>query len=409
MILSFLLSTGLAAGLVNSSHGLALRTARLAHRDLARAIPAWARRYNMNCSGCHLAAVPRLNATGIRFKWAGYRMPEDIGEDVQVQQVANYVAVRSKVRYEYAKTQGEPAEQSGFNLADASLFYAGPFGRNFGGYFELAKEDESVEFGAQVVMVWGKERSHGGFRIGQTHMLLNSGLAGLDRPIGIAAPTPVANPVTAALPVSFGGDQAGVEAFYVVGRNRFSMQFLGGNQLGADGVTRAGKTKDVVFSNQLLLDGQGSGVMGSAYFGSVSEVDVQAPDRNARFWRLALTANKVVNRFEALGGLVLGKDLNLPVGGSAGFTTSSTRGFGYWFSAQYTAPAPTLTLFGRFEFVDPDTRAALDGNRRWVVGSVLPVNLPEYLRFAVEYRRDIPQAIEALRRSNLALELMLTF
>ena len=28
------------------------------------AIPAWARRYNMNCSGCHYPAVPRLNEIG---------------------------------------------------------------------------------------------------------------------------------------------------------------------------------------------------------------------------------------------------------------------------------------------------------------------------------------------------------
>lgn len=26
-------------------------------------IPAWARKYNMNCSGCHYPAAPRLNAT----------------------------------------------------------------------------------------------------------------------------------------------------------------------------------------------------------------------------------------------------------------------------------------------------------------------------------------------------------
>ena len=41
----------------------------------ASALPAWARRYNVNCSHCHAPAVPRLNATGIRFRWAGYRMP----------------------------------------------------------------------------------------------------------------------------------------------------------------------------------------------------------------------------------------------------------------------------------------------------------------------------------------------
>src|SRR6266540_7090048 len=47
-------------------------------------IPAWARKYNMNCSGCHYPAAPRLNATGIKFRWAGYRMPDAIGENVDV-------------------------------------------------------------------------------------------------------------------------------------------------------------------------------------------------------------------------------------------------------------------------------------------------------------------------------------
>ena len=42
----------------------------------AHAIPAWARKYNMNCSGCHYPVVPQLNGDGLAFKWAGYRRPE---------------------------------------------------------------------------------------------------------------------------------------------------------------------------------------------------------------------------------------------------------------------------------------------------------------------------------------------
>ena len=50
----------------------------------SKVIPAWARRYNANCSMCHSPAVPRLNARGIQFKWAGYRLPEEIGEKAEV-------------------------------------------------------------------------------------------------------------------------------------------------------------------------------------------------------------------------------------------------------------------------------------------------------------------------------------
>src|SRR6266545_6772124 len=67
-------------------------------------IPAWARKYNMNCSGCHYPAPPRLNATGQRFKWAGYRMPEEVGEQVDVERIQNYLAAAGEVTYEYEKT-----------------------------------------------------------------------------------------------------------------------------------------------------------------------------------------------------------------------------------------------------------------------------------------------------------------
>ena len=61
---------------------IATYTSRRATRTL---IPAWARKYNMNCSGCHYPAPPRLNATGMRFKWAGYRMEDDFNETVSVE------------------------------------------------------------------------------------------------------------------------------------------------------------------------------------------------------------------------------------------------------------------------------------------------------------------------------------
>src|SRR6266571_2484342 len=82
---------------------------------LARAharIPAWARKYNMNCSGCHYPAPPRLNATGQRFKWAGYRMPEDFGDKVNVEKLQNYVAGHGVVQFEWTKTEGQPANNA---------------------------------------------------------------------------------------------------------------------------------------------------------------------------------------------------------------------------------------------------------------------------------------------------------
>lgn len=404
-VASLLLTVGLATG----RGGLSAHTASLSLHAHAGSIPAWARKYNMNCSGCHYPVAPRLNATGVRFRWAGYRMPEEIGEEAKVEQVSNYIAVRGRFGYVYDKATGEAAEQNNFALEDVSLFYGGAFGKNLGGFLELTRDAEEVEAGAQVLGVWGKERTHGGFRAGQTHMLLNSGIAGFDRPAGIAAPLALSGPVTGALPVSLGGDQAGVEVFYVVGRNRISGLVFGGSRLNDEGISRGGTTKDFVLSDQFLLDKNGSGITGSIYLGSVSGVDAADADAKSRFWRLALSASKIVQGFELQGGVVYGKDFDLPVGTGSPFTSPDNRGYGYWASGQYVVPGPALTFFGRYEFVDPDTKADQNGTRRFVLGSVLPVSLPEYLRLALEFRTDRPQDPSVPRRNNLAAQLMLSF
>lgn len=379
------------------------------HTSADRGIPPWARKYNMNCSGCHYPAPPRLNATGLMFRWAGYRMPEEIGEDQEMERVSNYLGTRARLQYVYQKASGVPATTSAFSLPDVTVFYAGPYGRNFGGFFEVAKEEDETEFGAQVIGVWGKERSHGGMRVGQTHMLLNAGVAGFDRPVGINAPTPLAGPVTGAIPISFGGDQTGLEAFYVRGSNRLSGLLFNSITLGEEGTTRK---KNFAVTDQFLLDSKGSGIIGTAYYGTVSGLDPAQEDLNSHFWRVGLSANKIISDFEALGGLVFGKDLDLPVGGLSPFITATNRGLGYWFSGQYYfggGKGPPLALFARYEFVDPDTDADDDANRRYVLGSVLPITLPEYLRLAAEYWLDDPQGPGVPKQNNIAAEVMLSF
>jgi hypothetical protein len=50
-----------------------------AFTNIARALPLFGRKYNMQCTSCHIAA-PRLNAFGMHFKQNGYRMPGAQGE-----------------------------------------------------------------------------------------------------------------------------------------------------------------------------------------------------------------------------------------------------------------------------------------------------------------------------------------
>ena len=371
-----------------------------------RGIPAWARKYNVNCSACHTPAIPRLNETGERFKWAGYRMPDELGEDVEVGKVQNYLAAGASAQYEWNKVEDEPTDISAFSLPAVTVFYAGPFGRHFSGFFEIEQGLEGeVERIAQVGGVWGKERSYGGVRLGQMHYLAEWGLAGLDRPIGISTPLALDEPVTGTVPFALGEHQLGAEAFYVLGGNRLSAQILNGvNAEGEGAVTDADNRKDFLVTDQLLVDSAGSGVQGVAYYGTITGLDPAFPDLNSHYWRLGLTANKVIRDFEILGAVIYGKDLDLPVGGS-------TKGVGTWVSGQYTfsrAAETPLTVFGRFEYDDPDTDVSDDANRRVVLGSVLPLNVPQYLRLALEYRRDMPQG-GLPKTNNVIGEIWLNF
>ena len=384
----------------------------------ASAIPAWARRYNVNCSHCHAPAVPRLNATGVRFRWAGYRMPEDIGQAANVEKVQNYLALRGRMSYAYAKTAGQPASENAFGTPDATIFYAGPFGKNFGAFFELERgAPDDIGLTAQVVGVWGTERNHGGFRAGQMHWSLESGLAGFDRPAGISDPLPVDDRVTAGVPFSFGAHEIGAEGFYVAGRNRIGVMVLNGfDPNGAGDMGDQDTKKDFVLTEQFLMDEAGSGITGIGYYGTMVGADPLAPTATSHYYRFGLSANKIVKNCEVSGTVVYGKDNDLPVVGGGAFATPKINGLGYFLYGGYTFqkrgtaddPGMPLTVFGRYEYADQNTDVSNDANRRFVAGGVLPVTLPEYLRLALEYTLVAPQG-GGPKQHGLAAEMMLNF
>jgi len=379
------------------------RTAAASHA----LIPAWSRKYNMNCSGCHYPAAPRLNATGIRFRWAGYRMPEEMGEKIDVNQLSNYIALRGRMRLDYSKTENQPASNS-FTFNDVTFFYAGALGRRFSAFIELEREPSGeVGLVSNILGIWGKENRYGGFRAGQMHWLQRDGVAGFDRPTGIRTPTPFGGRITGgtnAIPFNISTDQLGVEWFYVAGRNRLSAEVLNGIRPdGSGSPTDLDPEKDLVVIDQFLLDERGSGVNAMGYYGTVKGINVAEPTLRSHFMRIGLTANKIVNNFELLGGFAWGKDQDLPL------ATADIKGMGYWVSGQYMFAKSSLTLFGRYEFVDPNTDLTDNGTTRFVLGGVVPVGLPEYLRFALEGALDVPQASAALKRTGLTAELMLNF
>ena len=380
----------------------------------AHAIPAWARKYNMNCTGCHSPVVPRLNATGLTFKWAGYRMPDEIGDQMEVKKIEEYLAVRGIVRYSYAKTQGQETDLNSVEVPGASIFAAGPVGTNYGAFLEFERSpDASVDLIAQISGVWGKENAFGGVRAGQGHLIVGGAVAGFDRPTGILNPLALERPTTeSGIPFTFAGDLVGGEAFYVLGsRNRTSVQIVNGQVPGAgEGMSGPASTKmDWVVTNQLIWDAAGAGITAVGYFGRINGLDSARMNQVSRYSRLAASANKFIGPFEVVGGYVYSKDSRLPVSTTSVFTTPNLTGTAYWLTGQYSVPKNNLTFFGRYESLDPNRDATDDAIRRIVFGSVLPVNVPEYVRLGVEYFREMPQLLGSPRRHGLAAEAQIAF
>jgi hypothetical protein len=75
----------------------------------AEAIPAFARKYGMSCTACHVA-WPILNQEGQNFRDNGYRFK--LGKDDPVTQAPTYVplALRTTAAYQFTRTTNQPSD-----------------------------------------------------------------------------------------------------------------------------------------------------------------------------------------------------------------------------------------------------------------------------------------------------------
>lgn len=371
----------------------------------ARAIPAWSRKYGVPCSTCHYPAPPKLNGFGIRFRWAGYRMPGELGQDVAVDEVKNYIAVQGQAMYTLSRTGSAPA-QAPLSAGDAKLWYMGPLGKHYVGWFEFERApDATQQLGATVGGVWGNDRSFGGFRVGQGHFLWETGVAGFERNVALTdAPLPVEGRTTGGVPFVFSDDRTGAEAFYVTGSNRLSVQVL---EPLAGLSPAVNNHKDYALMDQVVVDQSGSGLEFTAIYGSVLGVDTSALGLRSTYWRIGASASHYVGNLELLGGLVLGRDASLPTGGGSPFTAASMRGTGYWLSGEYSVGQSPLTIYGRYEHANPNTAVSGLAASRVVLGGNLPLTMPQYLRVNLEYSLLAPQT--GPRTNTVATALSLAF
>ncbi|WP_447974726.1 hypothetical protein [Nitrospira sp. Kam-Ns4a] len=375
----------IAALLLVSIIGVVLATVRE-----SEAIPAWARKYNADCSMCHYPVIPRLNSFGQQFRRAGYRMPEEFNKEQDVTKVGDFLSVRLRTRFGY-ENKLDRVERTEFTLNDATFFYAGAFTRNFSGFVE-SEIESTGEIGlvGQLLGVFGKSDRYVSFRMGQMHTLPRVGLSGFDRPTGISTNPLLSTTLTRAGSIqganfALNTDQKGLEIAYVEGRGRLLAQVLNGvnqNGSGTANKTDVDADKDFQVAYEYILDDIASGLTAFYYKGTQPGVaSASAVSQRFNFYRLGLIANKIFpvgfGYFELQGGYIRSSD-NVPAQ-----VGPNVLGHAAYIESQQYLTGPEITFLERFSIIDMETASTIVSRKDYMVGVVAPVQT--WLRAAAEY------------------------
>jgi len=125
---------------------LAVLTAMVLFLGLAPAVwavPMFARMYSYNCTMCHYPGYGQLNKFGYNFRAAGYRIPADIGKEMNGGKFdfTNYIAARfsagGSVKTSVLASGAATPDNGSFTLGGASLYLGGAISKNFFGYSEV--------------------------------------------------------------------------------------------------------------------------------------------------------------------------------------------------------------------------------------------------------------------------------
>ncbi len=121
--------------------------------DTAKAIPAFARKYDMSCTSCH-TKPPRLNAFGEAFHMAGYQIPQtkegelrkkrQIGRIHSEKEFLNIFAMRTTGNILESYSGGKPPESNIAFPREIELYFAGSFTDDISYFFNLSNESKTI-------------------------------------------------------------------------------------------------------------------------------------------------------------------------------------------------------------------------------------------------------------------------
>lgn len=353
------------------------------------AVPMFARMYSYNCTMCHYPGYGQLNKFGYNFRAAGYRIPADIGKDMNGGKFdfTNYIAARFSAGGSVKTTSqanGAPTPNNGsFTLGGDSLYLGGGISKNFFSYSELSLGNGTGIFSgtapslssAKMGYVTGSENEFFTVRVGKFSA---DGFGGSDRgPIGNATIASAIKPTG-----------TGVELGYTHQDTRVTLGFYDGIQnpqitglVGSNGVpvtstslqapaSDNNNAKDLqLFINQFIGD-DGLAVNATFYNGfgggtATTTGDAAGPE----YYNAALFVSSPII-----------KQLDIKVGGEMGatnigvFATTGVAGptsGGFFGELDYTMDDLTPLVF-RYDYTTTDFNTNYKDTQKFTLGALTP-------------------------------------
>jgi hypothetical protein len=330
----------------------------------------FSRKLGVRCSTCHITP-PRLNETGYRFRAAGFRIPEMIGQkDEEPFKLWDYISARVQVRHETSRSKigSETSTRHQTALQALELYpFTGAWGKYLSSNFKLtfAPEKSPAVEAAHIKLNVGNEKKFFEIRAGIFHPF--DGFGASDSPATISRPLFQANAANfdqTTFFTTWGFDQLGAEVGFdyhhtsvraallnglVLDKNngRFTaFAAQGGPLTRSSPLRRAHNTPDFQLFINHVLHPEGGGLSLYYYRGNLA---LPTTNDNGSFHnvfdRAALYGSYPVAKYlQLLAGFQSGRDRT-----AAGGTFTSKGAF-----AEAAAPIHELSEAGvRYDWFDP--------------------------------------------------------
>lgn len=372
---------------------------------MAQAMPNWARKYGIECSVCH-TTVPSLTRAGYLFRSAGFRMPDEYGQNAKFNGLKDMYAARIREEYRIKQVTGgtSPSDTNGFAFHELTFYpISGAIGKWWAAESELTfAVDEHTEVeNAYVKAAYPHKDWLFTARAGIFHPF--EGYGASDRPVSNIRPLfQVQHAKNGSFDTGtqiWNQDQQGAELGASYKDTRLTLAILNGfafstdsagnvtgNANGANGTvpgsTDADKNKRdyLLFLNHLIGD---KAALSAEYLNGNTTITRDTAGNtvtafNNNYWRSAFYGNYKVlgDKLDVLAGYELGRDHYIGPGDASSDGTFMNNG---WFGEFRSKLADHFTAGFRYDTFKPNRSANDNRLQAYTLTGAIPFNEIKFL------------------------------